>query len=599
MRQFFKFVLATIVGLFLAFFLFLIIGAAYAGVMAQKSKVKVDPNSILTASFNGPIPETTKSQPLFEQINPMGGDETSSVGLNDLLHGLKKAAKDKNIKGIYLELGGTPNGLATVDELKDALQVFRESGKFVVAYGETITQKGYYLASAADEIYLNPSGLVLLKGFSAELSFYKNMLDRLDVEPEVFYAGKFKSATEPIRYEKMSEANREQLHYLLDELYENYIGEVATARNMTSGTLNNLINNLTVRNAATAKTNNLVDDLLYKDQVLSILREKLGMEEKEDIKSVSLEDYAADVADTKDKGDAEEKVAVIYAQGSIVDGKGDDNSIGSAKYGKLIRKVRRDEDVKAIVLRVNSGGGSALASEIIWRELSEARKQGIPVIASMGDVAASGGYYISCMADTILAEPNTITGSIGVFGLMFDVGKFYNEKLGITFDTVKTAKHSDFPLSGVLSRDLTEEERQIYQGLVDEIYVDFKKRVSEGRNIDTAAVQRIAQGRIWTGKQALERGLVDVLGGLPEAIDIAANMAGLESYDLEEFPKPKDPFKEALKQVFGSASTQSYVDQALYRELGSEYYRFKQLKRLYEMSNGKVQARMPFELEIH
>ncbi len=590
--QFLKYILATIIGLFLFFLIgfFILMGIAMSA--SKDSSVTIKPNSVLKISLNQPMSDRGQEGG-FNPDNIMNPIQEPQLGMKDVIANIQKAVNDDNIKGIYLSLSGVPLGFAQMDEIRQELETFKESGKFIIGYGSVMTQKAYYMGSVADALYVNPQGVVELKGLGATLSFFKNALDRLEIEPEIFYAGNFKSATEPLRYEKMSDYNRLQTQELLGGVYEKYLDNVSASRNMSKGELSNIIDQLLVRNAGDAVEHKVVDDTLYLDQVHDILRDKLGVDEDDKINAVSLSKYNKVKGDTK-KGDRNNKVAVIYAEGSIVDGKGDDTSIGGDRFAEVIRKVRRDDKTKAIVLRVNSGGGSALASDIMWREVALAKEAGIPVVASMGNVAASGGYYISCNADTILAEENTITGSIGVFGMLANMEKFYNNKLGITFDTVKTSSFADFPSSPLLDRNLREEEKAIFQQGVDEIYDIFLKRVADGRGISKDAVHEVAQGRVWTGTQAKERGLVDVLGGLEDAIAIASNMAGLEEgdYRIYNYPKREKPIEKLLKSLGESTKTD-----LLKEELGPFYSQYQKLKELSEMRG--VQARIPFELEIN
>ncbi len=591
MRQFFKFTLASILGLFLFCFLFFLIFVGIVGAASRSNDVKIKPNSVLELSFDYEVPDRTKSESF--SFSPAAFEMNSEIGLNDILDVLEKAKTDDKIKGIFLNLSSTATGFGILEEIRNKLIEFKESGKFVIAYGETMTQKAYYLASVADEIYLNPRGIVALQGFSIELTFFKNALDRLGIEPEVFYAGNFKSATEPFRYNKMSDYNRTQLREIINGFYESYLQQVAPARKMSETQLHDIINNLKVQNADDAKQNGVVDELYYIDQVQDQLREKLGLKADEKISFVGLGKYAQNVeADKKDF--KKNKVAIIYAEGGIQHGKGDETNIASEDYVKIIQKVRTDENVKAIVLRVNSGGGSALASDIIWHELKLAKEKGIPIVASMGNVAASGGYYISCMADTIMAGQNTITGSIGVFGLLAEGDKFYDSKLGITFDTVKTTNYSNFPNSALLSRPITDDEKTIIQRGVDLIYDDFLKRVADGRSMSKEAVHEVAQGRVWTGTQAKEKGLVDVIGGVEDAIELAANMAKLnkDDYRTSAYPPKENAFEKIMKS-FGNQTKQSLLKS----ELGDNYRYLQLLKEVQNMQGA--QCRLPFELEIH
>ena len=590
MNQFLKFVLATMTGLFLTFLLFFLIGGAIISSATTEEGIAVQPNSILKAKFNNTLPEQSQPTPI-EGFNPKSFVPKKQMGLNDVLENIRIAKEDDNIKGMYLELSGTPNGLATTSEIREAIEDFKESGKFVVSYGETMTQKAYYLASIADEVYLNPMGLISLKGYHTELMFLKNMLDKWDIQPEIFYAGKFKSATEPLRRTDISKPNREQIESFLQAFQADYLQKVSSARDMSPEKLEQIMNELLVRNAEDAKEQGIADEIYYEDQVFDEIKNKLGLDEDEKINFVDLSDYTNANNRPKKKKLVKEKIAVVYAQGAIVSGEGNSDQIGSEKYAEIIRKIRQNEDVKAIVLRINSGGGSALASEIIWRELEMAKEQGMAVVASMGDVAASGGYYIPVAADTIVAHENTITGSIGVFGVLMNASGFFNNTMGFTFDQVKTTQFSDFPISPFLNRPLNEGEEQVFEQGINEIYDNFKLRVAQGRNTDTATVETYAQGRVWTGKQALDLGLVDKLGSFQDAIDIAANMVGLENYRIAEYPRQKDPF-QALFEDFMQARAQASIKE----ELGPFYRYYQELKEFQHME--AVQMRIPFDVTV-
>lgn len=595
MKQFFKFTFASVLGFIIANLLLLLIVALWVGAATATKDVVVEPNSVLKMSLSQPISDRTTT-PDFQNIDPFNFDTEKKLGLNDIMKNIDKAAADDNIKGIYFNLSTMPTGFGLLEELRNKLVEFKARGKFIIAYSEVLSQKAYYIASVADKIYLNPEGFVMLKGFSAELQFLKGSLDKLGIEPQVFYVGDYKSATEPLRYTQMSDENREQTRDLLDGFYNEYITQVAESRGMSKDELHHIINQLKVQDAKSAKAQKVVDDTYYIDQVYADLRERLGIDDDEKIQFVGINKYDA-VADPVKKKYKDNKIAVIYAEGGIEGGKGSEISIGSDKYAKIIEKVRKDEDVKAIVLRVNSGGGSALASEIIWRELDLAKRSGIPVVASMGSVAASGGYYISCNADTILADRNTVTGSIGVFGLMALADEFYNDKLGITFDTVKTTQFSDFPQSVLMNRELRPEEAAIIQKGVDDIYDLFLKRVADGRGMTVEQVHEIAQGRVWTGVQAKENGLIDVLGGVEDAIDIAQDMAGLvdEDFKVAQYPKTEDPFDKFIKELMGGKTSKSIVE----RELSQFEDLYQQYKLLQEFKNMDcVQMRLPYQIDI-
>jgi protease-4 len=584
-KVFFASLLASIVGFFLLIFLSFAFMVALVAGLSSKEETKVEPNTVLHLSLDYPVADKTSTNP-FENMDFATFEPSQNLGLNDILKNIKKAKTDDNIKGIFLDVAIMPNGAATTEAIRKQLIDFKTSGKFVVAYAEVMTQKAFYLASVADKVYLNPYGVVEFSGLNSELFFLKNMLERLNIEVQVFYAGKFKSATEPFRYEKMSEPNREQVTAYLNGMYNHYIKGIAESRKIPAQLLDSIADNLLVRRAEDAITHKMVDELAYYDVVLDDLKKRTGKKDDEKLVSISMKKYdgAPDAKKGEYKGD---RIAVVYTEGDIVDGKGDDSNIGSERVAKLIRKIRQDKDVKALVLRVNSPGGSALASEIMLREIELAKKK-FPVIVSMGNVAASGGYYISCYADTIVAEPNTITGSIGVFGIIPNMQGFFNEHMGVTFDNVKTGKFSDM---GTLVKPLTDEEKLIVQQGVDTIYYKFKSRVAIGRGMTLEEVDSVAQGRVWTGEQAKEIGLVDVLGGIDDAIAIAAHKAGLKEYRTKEYPESEDPFEKFLKSLTGEAET--YFMKA---KMGEFYPMWKQMESLKNFHG--IQARLPFDINI-
>jgi protease IV len=532
--NFLKIVLGSCLGVALASILVFIIGGAIiSGIASQAdSPKKVDANSVLKISFNQPIPEQSNNLP----VDPLSFEMDKTIGLHDMVAAIEYAKTDDKIKGIYLDLSGAPGGRATASTLRKALLDFKTADKFVVAYSTAYSQGTYYMASVADEVMMNPVGGVDFLGFSAQIPFFKDMLDRLGVNMQVFYAGQFKSATEPFRLTEMSEQNRTQVREYLEGMYALFLEDIAASRNIPTTELRNIANTYALRKAEDAVKYKFVDKLAYTDEVLANMKERVGLEKDDKLEMISLADYEAGYK-AKINFKVKDKIAVIYAEGNIVDGDGEVGSIGGDKYAAIIRKIREDDKHKAIVIRINSGGGSGLASEIMWRELMLCKEQGLPVIASMGDVAASGGYYIACMADTILAQPNTITGSIGVFGMIPNLQKMFDEKLGIQFDSVKTGAYStglttSFPIGP--------EEGAIIQQSVDDFYDLFLTRVADGRKMTKEAVHEVAQGRVWTGVKASNIGLVDVLGDLQDAIEIAAAKAGLEKYRLAEYPKTKD-----------------------------------------------------------
>ncbi|RYY59754.1 MAG: signal peptide peptidase SppA, partial [Chitinophagaceae bacterium] len=467
-----------------------------------------------------------------------------------------------------------------------ALLDFKKSGKFVIAHGDVMTQSAYSIANAADKIYVSPLGFMEWTGYNLDYLFLKGALDKLEIQPQIFYAGKFKSATEPLRAEQMTPENKLQTSVWLNDLYNDLLLKTAEARKVDTATLHRLANEASIRTAADAASYKLIDAVKYDDEVKDEIKTILNIDKYKKINFVTLEDYAGPMPFSKA---GNEKIALIFAEGDIVDGKSGSDNIGSETYRNLIRKARLDKTIRAIVLRINSGGGSALASENIWRELSLAKKEK-PVIVSFGDVAASGGYYIATGADSIFALPTTITGSIGVFSVLPNFGSFFKNKLGVTFDGVKTAEHAD---ALTVVRPLNEKERDLMQANVNMIYAQFKQRVAEGRKLDTAYVDSIAQGRVWTGLRAKEIGLIDRFGGLEDAIRSAASMAKLSSYSIYEYPEPRG----MLQQLFGSNDPLGYDDK-MKSEIGSDNYKiYQELKRLHEMT-GSVQARLPFQFLV-
>lgn len=589
MKQFFKTVFASLIGTLLAsvIFIFIIIGliGAIAAISGKDKEVEVKENSVLVIKFDGPITDRGSKNP-FQNLGALFSKE-QPIGLNDILNNIEKAKSDDNIKGIYMEISSIPAGIAMVEEIRNKLLDFKNCGKFLIAYSEYYSQAAYYLASVADKIYLNPQGGIDFKGLSAELAFFKNALAKLEVEPQIIRHGKFKSAIEPFILEKMSDENREQTTKYISSIWNHILDGIAKSRNISIEELNKIADELLLQKAEDAIKYRFADQLAYKDEILEILKEITEAKSLDKINSVSIADYT-NAKEKKKKEFSKDKIAVIYAIGEIDSGEGDDEKIGSERISKAIREARLDEKVKAIVLRVNSPGGSALASEVMWREVVLA-KQVKPVIVSMGNVAASGGYYISCAADTIVAEPNTITGSIGVFGVLFNAQGFMNNKLGITFDTVKTNMHADI---GSINRPLTASEKDIIQKSVEHVYDVFITRVAEGRKLTKEQVDEIGQGRVWSGADAQKIGLVDVLGGLETAIEIAAKKAGLENYKLVSLPKQKDPFEELF-----SGSTKSIEEALLKILLGENAKYYISLDKLKRYSG--IQARMPYDVEIH
>lgn len=587
MRDFLKFTLASIVGMMIVglLMLFIFIGIITAMVSSGDQVVNVENNTILYLPFDAQIVERATNNP-FEELDIPGFEGAKKVGLNDLLACIKKAKTDDRIKGILLRPTDVLAGVATVEEIRKALIDFKESGKFIYAYGEFLSQKAYYLVTVADKITLNPQGSVDFRGLGGERSFYKKGLEKLGVEMQVVRHGKFKAFVESYTREDMSDENREQSLSYLGGIWNEMLQDISSVRGVSVDELNTIANQVaTFRKGEFALENKLVDELKYFDQVLDDLKELSGIALKKDLKIVEIAKYKK-VPSTEGKGLIRDKIAVVYASGDI-DGFGEDG-IKSEELSKAIRAARRDSTVKAIVLRINSPGGSAYGSDVIWREVKLASEVK-PVIASMGDVAASGGYYIAAAADTILADRTTITGSIGIFGMIPNAGELLNDKLGITQDVVTTNDHSDMPS---LTRKMTPFERDLMQNMIEDGYDTFIGHVADGRGMTKPEVDEIGQGRVWASVKAKEIGLVDMHGGIADAIELAKKMAGLEDYRISEYPKLKDPIEELMKQLTGSAKMKFIKN-----ELGENYRHYEMLKNALNMKG--VMARMPYDIAVN
>ncbi len=585
MKQFFKFLLATILGFFVSIFLlFFIMAGIVAGIAGSGGgdDVAVSDQSVLKLSFDYMIPERTSNNPLenFDLINMEGSNPT---GLNDILKSIRHAANDEKILGIYMNVSVSPNSYGTLEEIREALIEFKKSKKFIIAYGEVMEEHSYYLASVADKIYLNPIGDILFDGFSYTQMYLKGMLDKLGVQAQLIRHGKFKAAGEPFITDKMSDENREQIRSFTGSLFNHFITKVAEARKKPVEQVKEIAEKLLVQSAADAKQYGLVDDLKYEDEVDEELK-KLTKSEK-DISFVTLDKYRKTAREGKIT--AKDKIAVIYANGDIMSGEGDEQQVGSDRMAEAIRKARKDSSIKVIVLRVNSPGGSVIASEVIWREVVLAKKSK-PVIVSFGAVAASGGYYIAAPADVIVAEPNTITGSIGVFGLLFNAEKLIKDKLGINVEKVKFGEYADL---GSPDRPLNAAEIAIIQKMIDRTYTDFIKKVADGRKLTVEQVDAIAEGRVWSGTEAKNIGLVDELGGLQKAIEIAVKKANLTDYRIVNLPEQKDPFDQLLKN-FGSDASVFFAKQ----QLGENYQYLEQYNKLKNYQG--IQVRLPFEFVV-
>lgn len=580
MKQFLKFTLATIVGVFLASILSTLIFFGIAGALAGSSEkvTEVSENSVYQLELKGTLVDRSQDDPFSGAFaEAFGQEEQKVLGLDDVLANIRKAKNNENIKGIYLKGGELMGGYASMKEIRDALADFKKSGKFIVAYADNYLQKNYYLATVADKVLINPQGMLELKGLSAELMFFKNTLDKLGIEMQVVKVGTYKSAVEPYINTKMSDANREQVNVFMGSIWKNMVGEISKSRKISPAQLNAYADEMMMfQPTEKSKQYHLVDSLVYADEVDSIIGKYVA-----DFKVVDHNDMCNVSEDEKYEKD---KVGVIYAIGGI-DG-GDSEGISSDDLVETINDVAKDSTVKAVVFRVSSPGGSAYGSEQIWRALSQLKAKK-PLVVSMGDYAASGGYYISCMADKIVAQPNTITGSIGIFGLIPNI-EGLNNKLGFTYDGVKTNKMGD---AISVNRKFTPEERDLMQGYVNRGYELFVKRCADGRKKTTDQIKAIAEGRVWTGEDALKIGLVDKIGGMDVAMKLAVEKAKLGAYMVKEFPVKEDFLTKLMKDFDTSVETR-----ILKSQLGEDYKLLKKVQELKQI-NG-IQARMPFEFDL-
>lgn len=590
MKQFFKFMLASMTGYLL---IWLIMGIIFVSLMAsiasftKKTTVVLKENSVLTLKLDYPIPDRTSDNP-FANLDFLSGENKKMLGLDKILKIIKRSAEDDKIKGILLDLTDIPSGIATIEEIRNALVEFKKSGKFIYAYSDEYSQRAYYMATAADKIYVNPQGSVTFKGLASELMFLKGTLEKLDVQVQIIRHGKFKSAIEPLVNDKMSDANREQYQQMLNVLWKHMIDSISKSRNISVEQLNLIADSLKIQTAQDALDYKLVDAVFYRDELLDELKTAVGIEKSSELSFITTSKYLK-AKEPKDKFSFnKDKIALIYANGDIISGEGDENTIGSDRISRSIREAREDSSVKAIVLRVNSPGGSALASEVIWREVVLAKKSK-PVLVSMGNLAASGGYYIACSATKIYAQPNTLTGSIGVFGVIPNLQNFFKNKLGITFDVVKTNKYSDYITT---SRSLQPHETKVLTNQVEHVYQIFIKHVAEGRNLTVEQVDSIGQGRVWSGIDAKRIGLVDELGGLEMAIKDAAKTANLENYKIVVYPKMKDPFSKLIEDITGEETSKN-----LKTILGENYVYYEYLNKI--QSQKGIQTRLPFDMVIY
>ena len=582
MKSFLKNILSTIIGIVSSILLLLIIMLVIFSIASTDNEVKIKKNSILKIDLsNNTIVERSPTNPL-EAFN-FTGEMLDNLELKEVLDNIEKAKYDDNIVAIYLNNTIVNAGLSQTEEIRNKLLEFKKTGKRIISYSEVYSQLSYYLSSISNSIYLNPEGVIDLKGLSASPMFYKGLLEKLDIDMQIIRHGKFKSAVEPFTLTEMSAENRKQMSLFLNSIADNLMDSIANQRGLTISEVQNHANQLSLENAKSCIELNYVDALMYQDQVNDSL---LSLSQSEKLNIISINKYSSVKVNTKDI--SRNKIAIIYATGSISSGKGSESSIGSETTAKAIKDAREDKNVKGIVFRINSGGGSALASDVIWRETILTKEAKIPFVVSMGDYAASGGYYIACAADSIVANPTTLTGSIGVFGMIPNLQNFYKNKLGITIDTANTNKYADMGIN----RPLTNYEKRKIQKSIANVYETFISHVSEGRNISKSSVDEIGQGRIWTGYDAKRIGLIDSYGGIEKAIDIASTLANIDDYRIISLPKKKDPFSEfATKFASGSNISNILLD-----KIGVRTELTKPIENI--LSRDKVQARLPFTIEL-
>jgi protease-4 len=592
MKNFLIYTLATITGIILVsiIFFFIMVGSLSVMVASGNKTVAVSNNSVLVLKGGVQIPDRTDPNP-FSGFDIINMTLTQAPGLNDILHNIEKAESDPKIKGILIENGLLASGWATTEEIRDALLKFRkECGKFVISYSDyLLEQEGYYLSTSADKIYINPSSTVDFKGLSGEIMFYKKALEKIGVEVQVTRHGKFKGAVEPYILDKLSDENKEQIKEYVGSIWNHVVKMISAARGIPEEKLNLLADKLAGNIASSALESGLVDGLLFRDELNDTLKALSGLKKDDKIHFISMSKYSK-VPDLKKVTYSKNKIDVIYASGTIVMGKGTDYNIGGNRYADIIREARLDTSVKAIVMRVNSPGGNAIASDIMWRELMLAAKAK-PVVISMGNLAASGGYYISAPGTKIYSSPTTISGSIGVFGMIPNVGDLLEKKLGISTETVKTNANSDFPS---IYRPMSVYEKETMQASIEKIYGDFVSKVAEGRKMTAVSVDSIGQGRVWSGSSAMKIGLIDEMGGLKDAIKGAVTLAGIDfnSYSIRELPEAEDPYTRLLTQL-GSELRMSFIK----KELGESFIFYNEITEIRALSG--VQARLPYFIEIH
>lgn len=587
MLQFFKYVLATVVGLgiFMMVSFFLLIGIG-ASMSSSESTVSIKDNSVLRLNLDADFHEIQPAEDPFDEIFNEG---STKLGLKELKEAIKKAEKDASMKGISINVNNPGIGFAALEEVAESLKSFKKSGKFIYSYSTTMSEKAVLISSLADSSFVNPVGIVEFNGLSSEITFLKGFLDKLGVEPVVFRVGEFKSAVEPYLRKDMSEENKEQVKVYQTSIANKIYGDYARNKKITKEEVDKILNTASMLSAVDAAALKIVNKVAYEDEYEQVLRKKLALKEDGKISYVSVSNYGK-AKKEETSGNRDNRIAVIVSEGEIVDGKGSTGQIGSDEFVKELKRARKDKKIKAIVLRINSPGGSALASDIMWREIQLTKKEK-PVIASMGNLAASGGYYMAMGCDTIVAHPTTLTGSIGIFAVLMNAEKLLNEKVGVTFDGVKSHQYADSPS---MTRKMSEPEKQMVQNYVNQGYETFTSKAAEGRKMSIDALKAIAGGRVWSGEQAKENGLVDVLGGLDDAIAIAAKKAKLKEGDFitKYYPYPKSEFEKILEKINKTA------EEAKIKSMLGEFAPiYSQIKSLENMKGP--QARLPYVISFN
>lgn len=588
MKKFFSNVLATIVGVFIVSLIFFMMFFFIIGVIAGSSSDQyvLKENTVFTLKLDGVLKDRVATKnPLLEMFQM---NEVSEIGLDDVLSSIKKAKENDKIKGIYIHAGMFSASQASILEIRNALLDFKESGKFIVAYSDTYTQGCYYLSSMADKVILNPQGHLDLHGVAVSPTYYKGLLEKIGVEMQVFKVGTYKSAVEPFISDKMSDANREQITAFANDIWSNIVTDISKSRGISTEMVNALTDTMLLfQDQKFLVANKIVDTLLYETEVKEYLKSLVGIEKDKKLLQATVSNMTT--IPFKDKSKAKDQIAILYAQGSIVSGTGNASNMEDIVDGPLIKEIEKlkdNDDVKAVVFRVNSPGGSAYASEQIWKAISDLKAKK-PVVVSMGDYAASGGYYIACNASKIIAQPNTLTGSIGIFG-MFPNVEGLTKKIGLTFDNVKTNKYGDF---GDLTRPMRDDEKKLLQGYIERGYDLFLTRCADGRGMVKDSLALIAEGRVWSGNQALKLGLIDGIGGIDKAIEEAATLAELEEYSTKDYPRKVDFFETLM-----STKKEELATQALKEYFGSDYNMIKTMKEF--KNQDYIQARMFYDLKI-